>query len=241
MQIAHDNMLFRVSLVTACLLLSFCSVFAQDNNRLVGRSPKRSLSLTAGSYWLDIGDLNNELEKNGYVKLPDRVFSIGTIGFDRLNESLWYAAEGNILLGKETNYNGFRSSLLSGYAMAEIGYFADYKEVNFYPFLGVGGGWNRLKITDSMSYSFDELLATPFKEVNTKNSFLILGLGIGLEHGFFSNRNGQVDGLIIGLRGGYNFTPLVSDWKIDGNTLKGGPDTGIAGYYIRMTIGYGKY
>jgi hypothetical protein len=49
---------------------------------------------------------------------------------------------------------------------------------------------------------------------------------------------GGAGGFLVGFQAGYLFAPGSTDWRLDDiNGVAGGPDLGVQGFYIRVSLG----
>ena len=68
----------------------------------------------------------------------------------------------------------------------------------------------------------------------------LLDLSVGADDRFTRRRNdeGDAGGFLVGLQAGYLLAPGSSSWTLDDiNGVAGGPDLGIQGLYIRLSLG----
>ena len=97
-----------------------------------------------------------------------------------------------------------------------------------------------VKIIEKGTPSFDEVLDNPKRSAELSIGGFLLNLALGTDYLLKLGEDEKGGGgLVFGLRIGYTFAPIKSDWEMDGMDISGGPDLGITGPYIRLTIGGG--
>ena len=224
-----------------CILLAASTTAAKTANA-EDSSKKRGLAFSFGTYVSNISEMNSELGANGIAETPEWFYSIGLISKRSIKENIFLELDGNVLIGKEAGNSLYKSSLLGSKVVAGMSYLRQGNSIDCFPTIGVGVGFTRLHIADNSSseYSFDEALSNPEKELSALNSSLLIDIGFSMEYKIKRSQN-KGKGFRIGAKIGYQFAPLVSEWNMGENELAGGPDVGINGYYLKMTIGKGKY
>ena len=98
------------------------------------------------------------------------------------------------------------------------------------------GGGAQLDIQSRATVSFDELLDNPGRTASVSNMALMFGPQLGAH--VFLPRGPIARGMILGIRAGYLFSTLESDWgEIDGESVNGGPEMDFSGAHITVFIG----
>ena len=139
------------------------------------------------------------------------------------------------------NSQPFKSSLTGGYGLFHIGYIIYSKKCfNIYPLLGIGGGGVTLKIAEDSSPSFDQVLNDPKRNVELIYGGMILNLSVGVDYFIKMEETDEgFGGFLLGLQAGYLLAPFTHDWKMDEHDISGGPDVGLNGFFVRITLGGG--
>jgi hypothetical protein len=234
--------LVRLALLLALgLLLDPAGAEGQRPRR--GRPPMQGGAgfFTVGAQWLDLDGLNQQLVAAGYPAFGEDVLALGGSGHG-FHQRLLLGGSGQALLSpSETSLDGaFRSRLSGGYGHFDLGYaIVAAPRARLYPMLGIGGGATRLEITERSSPGFDEVLRSPRRGARLTRGSFILDTSLGLDVRVTARRreNG-VGGFAIGVRGGYTFTPLQTEWHLDESSdVAGGPDAGLQGPYVRLMLG----
>ena len=189
---------------------------------------------------LDIKNLNTALENKGYSKLSDNFLSFGGGGHGIINRFI-IGGEGHGLIGEEANSENYKSSLSVGYGFFDFGYIVySIGGLNVYPLLGIGGGGITLKISEKVPPSFDAILDNPKRGVEISTGGLLLNIAVGADYLLnLGDRKWGNGGLVFGLRIGYTYSPIKSDWQFEEGSISDGPETGITGPYLRLMIGGG--
>jgi len=203
--------------------------------------------LMIGGNQLDMDDLNSRLKDNGFTRFSDNYLSLGGGGHAIVNDRIVIGGEGHALLGRtksstvrDTDYG---SKFSAGYGFFDLGYvLLRSGGLDAYPVLGIGGGGVSMNIVESEVGSFDSLLENPSRGSKLSTWDFMINLGFGIDYLLLLGGNEEGEGgLVLGLRGGYLYSPFEADWKFEGETLPGGPDLGINGPYIRLLIGGGGW
>jgi hypothetical protein len=219
------------------------SVLAMDNESTVGHQIGKGYFFI-GSGTMKIDKLNTRLSGKGYPKFSDSFLTLGGGGHGVVNRFI-IGGEGMAFMteDREAVVSGktYKNSLTGGCGFFDIGYSAySHKGLSIYPILGIGGGGYSLNITDRSSPKFDEILDTPGRSSHLSSASFLLSLSLGADYMLnFEKRPERKGGLIFGLRVGYIFAPVTSNWNIDNIEVFGGPKTGIEGLFLHFMIGGG--
>ena len=198
-------------------------------------------SMFGGSI-IDIRSLNSRLENKGYSKFSDNLLTLGGGGYGIFKRVI-ICVEGHGLFGRGKTNGSHKNSLSIGYGFLNLGYLFYLTDcLNVYPLIGFGGGGIHLNIVERGNLSFDEVLDNPNRNAKLTTGVFLLNVAIGTDYLLMrkerKDKNGKV-GLVLGLRVGYTFSPVKSDWEMKGVNISDGPEIGITGPYIRFMIGSG--
>lgn len=237
------KMILFMSLVAAltlgCLAVSFSPA---DGSSSKGEG--RGYFMIGGN-WLDMDELNSRLKDNGYAEFTDSFLSLGGGGHGIVRERIVIGGEGHALLGRTENSTigdvDYGTKFSAGYGFFDVGVVAiRARGLDVYPLLGLGGGGVSLDITQSEIGSFDDILENPNRRAKLSTWGFLINLGLGIDYLAVLGENEEGEGgIVIGLRSGYIFSPFDGDWSFKDEILPGGPDLGLTGAYIRLTIGGG--
>ena len=193
-----------------------------------------------GASSLDIDDMNERLGEKGYTEFSDSFASFGGGGFVKVSDRVMLGLEGQMFAGGvETSVIGsdnYSSRIIGGYGFFNTGYLIHSDDhLDIYPLVGIGFGAMQIKIGQT---SFDKVLDT-HQNVQYLNSYsFLLNAAIGADYKIkLSDNESQKKYFVIGLRGGYAFSPFDSDWYQDEFKLTGGPNGGVNGPYVCLTLG----
>lgn len=218
-------------------------VNAQDTDSSDRQESRRVRSGGAGFFsiganFADIGPLNRRLDAAGYPTFSSEMVSVGGGGYGITKSGLMIGGEGHGLVTGDAGFQGRTVSVSAGYGLFTLGY-AAYSEHNFRlsPQVGLGGAGLALDIESSGAENFNDVLENPNRSATVGTASMVVSLGAGAEYHF--RRAGEKGGFLIGLRAGYLFSALTSDWKLDESSLGNGPDATISGPFIRLVIGGG--
>jgi hypothetical protein len=205
----------------------------------------------AGYMELDLDDLNGALVGAGYPALDNSFWTLGGGGYGMKGRFL-LGGEGHGLIGSdETTADGARQlGIGGGYGLFRIGYLAySIEGLEVLPMIGVGGGGMSLSIIERSAPTFDDILLDPLRSARVSTGMFLLDASLMLSYRVPTGEDeedGDDDeesggGLLVGLQGGYTFAPGEPSWRLDGlNSVAGGPELKIEGFYIRLSIGGGR-
>ncbi len=192
-----------------------------------------------GAEYMDLDELNTVLAQHNYPQFDDYFLTLGGGGLAVRNNFV-LGGEGHALLQSAKTQAGeqFRTSVMGGYGMFDAGYQVVHtRHVAIYPLLGIGGGGITLSIRQRATLDFNDVLVDPGRGVQLTNGELLVGGALGADWLISSGNRG---GFMLGLRAGYNYAPLEADWRFGENNVAGGPQSGLTGAYVRVSIGGGR-
>jgi len=209
----------------------------------------------AGLMVLDTDELNAALLPAGYPALDDSFLTLGGGGFGMSGRFL-IGGEGHAVIGgTETTPDGtFQLGLGGGYGLFRLGYLAySIAGVDVYPMIGLGGGGVSLSLIERSAPTFGDVLLDPARSAHLSAGAFLVDASVAVfyrpefattdgdgDRGRGRDRDDDEDrgGLLLGLQGGYTFSPADTSWRLDGiNTVAGGPDMNLQGFYVRLSIG----
>ncbi len=213
---------------------------AQDEDLRSGRSGRGFFQ--AGFLRLDVDDINSALAGSGFPTLDRSTVTLGGGG---------YATRGRFVIGGEGHGllsdaqpaadGSIQVGLDGGFGLFKVGYLA-YSEsgLDVYPMVGIGGGGVSVSIVERSAPTFQDVLADPARSSRLSTGMFLLDLSVAADYRFTRRRSedGGSGGLLVGLQAGYVFAPGSTNWTLDEiNGVAGGPDLGVQGLYIRLSLG----
>jgi hypothetical protein len=200
-----------------------------------------------GYMQLDLAELNATLTAAGYPALGEGFGTLGGGGFGMKGRFL-LGGEGHALIGSdETTADGATQLELGGaYGLFRVGYLAYTLEgLDIYPMIGIGGGGMSLSLIDRSAPTFGEVLADPLRSSKLSIGSFLLDASVAAHYRFAVEEatpepaeEDDPGGVLVGVQAGYTFAPGSSSWNLDViNTVAGGPDLAMEGFYVRITIG----
>jgi len=240
----------RIISCALCLTLAAGPALAQEHSRPSERGFAGFLSL--GVEGTDWGALDDELARTGFAALEAQRFTIGGGGYVLLSRVLIggevYGSIGNPSASaseREVRPIGGGGFLTLGYAVV------DRPRARAYPLLGLGGVGVVLDLQDPLGVGigpnvndpqFVDVMVNPGRrsQVTAGGLALLFGAGaevlVGMRHNPARHREA---GLLLGVRGGWVYTPVRSDWMLYNQRITGGPDVVGGGWFVRFTVGAG--
>lgn len=214
-----------------------------EKSPAVHRWARRSLSsvyLQGGVSHLDMDAVNGRLERNGYTPLENPAVPIG-FGFKHHYGRLIAGFDWNFLLNQNPDApdSNIRMDLRNWYW--QLNYGADLlkqERFSIYPLLGVGLGHTNIWITEESGTSFDGALASPARSIQMSQTSLVLSATLGIDYRIKMRESARkTDYITVGLRGGYLYSPFAGEWRTHAAQIQNGPDRGINGAILQLTLG----
>ena len=183
---------------------------------------------------LDIATLNNALLSKGYSTFTDKLISFGAGGYG-IEKNIIIGGEGFALNGETKSQGSYKLSLTGGAGFFNLGYvLLSNNKYILYPLLGIGGGGIVLQIADQNPTTVDNILSNPKRSSEITCGALLIKVSVGLDFILSSKKPNFSPGLKLG----YIFAPIKSEWT-DGNTTLGKePEIGFSGFFFNFTIGF---
>lgn len=224
---------------------SITSVAAQAR---AGDPPMRGNrgTLTLGIQQLDLGEMNDRLEQAGYERFGGRFYRIGYSDY-RVRDALliggeidfMFPTELRVARGQTDNAHSWASTgmLNLGYALRAS------QEMMIYPLVGVGAGMLGLHVSSRADANFDDMIADPGRTTNMSEWSWLYNAGIAVDRLVVLRRTARADdALILGARLLYTGTISTSGWRYARTPyaqprVEGGPETGIRGIAVALSIG----
>jgi hypothetical protein len=193
-----------------------------------------------GVHWLDVSELNDELQSGGLATFDSAVFTYGGSGHGFIGDRIIIGGEGHGF-SQESSNSTYVQRLSGGYGFFNAGYVLfDRWNLRLYPMAGIGGGAVTLRISEIASLTFDDIIANPAREVQVSTGGFLAQIGGGLDYFLVLNETDEErSGLVLGARVGYTFPFSKADWSMGTQNIIGGPDLGIEGLYVRFMVGGG--
>ncbi|MGE5507214.1 MAG: hypothetical protein ACM3RP_01815 [Chitinophagales bacterium] len=84
------------------------------------------------------------------------------------------------------------------------------------------------------------MIGTPGQEMTIQQAHLLLDLGFGADKLIKLGETPEGEGhFVIGLRAGYTWSPVSSEWRMGESIVPNGPTVGFTVPYVRLVIGAG--
>lgn len=233
----------RITVMAAALTLVLTAGAAEAQVTGDPPPPESQGYMLIGGMSLDMDGLNRSLGAQGFGDLEGETLSIGAGGHVLFGR--WVlGAEGFGLFPREAEAAGgdWIARVSGGGGVVNTGYAVlRTRQTSVYPMLGLGAGALTLELSESGTPTFDQVLADPRRGSTLNRVLMIVQPAVGLDHFVPAGEvDGMLAGVLLGVRIGYTFTPLTSDWYLDTARLAGSPEQGMEGAFIRIVIGGGS-
>lgn len=219
----------KKAILLGCLLTALVTpFFAQptDSIDLNNEMPQRRgfLDVAGGArfHFFDFDRMNHTLEQAGFPDAEPVVYG-GFVAFRRQAPNSRWATESSMEFlwsGSEPSRVNNSAVLYRDYSInLRLMYDISHEErlTKLFPFVGVGFALQHLRTYENLpgGGSFVLAIANEVRKNKFSSTAIPLEAGFSLEQGFKT----RVYDIYIGLRGGYMFRALPSDWALDGDIL----------------------
>ena len=223
--------------LAAALLLAGTSpgIHAQEGETRAGHG-----YFLAGFHQLDLDELNQRLRGRGIPAFEDAFVTLGGGGHAEIGRLL-LGGEGHALLEQSETSGAYQRKLAGGLGFFDVGFvLARPERLRAYTLLGLGAGGINLKTYERQLPSFDEVLDEPRRASDVASGGVLAQLSLGADVLLRVRETPRgTGGLTLGARVGYVFAPWVSEWQLNGAEAPGGPEVGLGGPYLRISLGGG--
>ena len=220
---------------------------AEESDEETSRVPSFFKPFVGNLYFLggvgfhDTGPINSRLDAAGFSEVGDPALSLG-FGGDVSIGRLILGTEWHWLqnVGTESSRDAFRADMKTNLWLARIGVdLAKWRGLRVYPLFGIGVGSTTIRISQEQGASFDDVLATPNREVRMTQTGLLLDASLGIDYRFtVRDTEEKTRFFTLGVRGGYLFAPYSRGWETAAAEISGGPDLMTSGPTVQLMIGF---
>ncbi|PIQ24051.1 hypothetical protein COW36_05900 [bacterium (Candidatus Blackallbacteria) CG17_big_fil_post_rev_8_21_14_2_50_48_46] len=206
-----------------------------------------SIYMLGGWQRPDLNAINQKLNDQGFQAFAQDQFSVGG-GLQLSFANLLTEFQGWVNISLPALNSDYITWQYAGAGLFNLGYiFHPTRDLRIYPVLGVGMGTLDLHFTQrNQIQDFDSFLKNPGRQGQISAIALVLNAGLGLDYRL---RVFDDWGFRVGLRGGWLWTPVPGNfWQAtdlfrndqSNNTIAvpGGPNVGLTGPYLHMTLGF---
>ena len=204
------------------------------------RKSMGSLYLLGGVAYMDMDALNGRLARAGYDTVESPTMPMG-FGFNHRFRRLIAGVDWHFLKHAmpQTPDENMRMDMRTWYWQLNYGYdIVQLKSLSVYALAGIGLGHASIWISDERGESFNGILNAPARSIfMSQTSFLVsatAGADYRIETGTSDRRTTY---FTIGVRGGYVFSPFAGAWRTHAAEIKDGPERGLNGPVVLLTLG----
>jgi len=184
----------------------------------------------------DFKNLNASFKSNGLPEINENIVSFSGGGLAYIDRLIIGGNGASFKLSAKDN-GTYKSNVSGGVGFFNIGYLL-YNKPKFmiYPLLGIGGSSMKIEIYENSKTDFAQLITNPKKGTVIENEQFLLDLGV--QSNLFLTKHKMFG---IGIKVGYQFTPLESDWFDANGTLTNSPATNADGIYTQLQFCFGGF
>lgn len=215
----------------------------KDCKNCTDRTIDGHLLMGLGYSHYGLSGLNTAMQAKGYSPFSEHSFAIGG-NLELIFSHFITEFETNFAFTTPSLNADFISSLSEGNFLLNFGYeFKPIPRLRIYPLVGIGIGFLDLDFKRRARLpSFDEFLSNPGRQGHISDVFFTLNAALGLDW--------ATDFCLIGVRGGYLWTPASNWWQLQEATnggnddstrsipVAGGPDISLSGPYVKVMLGF---
>ncbi len=198
---------------------------------------------SVGLRQFDLSKMNSILQANRYSALPESYLTLGGGGF-ALARKWILGGEGVGIVERESGSQTATGKFMGGYGFFDLGRIV-WKSPRAFAALmaGFGGGGLQLKIA-SKNYpaNFSDALVGPFHSTQLSKGGFLVKLGFMGQFIVHRKRRGRCfNGMVVGVGAGYVLPLYESQWTVEEHKIGSVPESGMAGPYVRISIGGGGF
>lgn len=220
----------RILFFISFSLIIVNSLFSADHEKLSGGGG----GMQFGIAYTPINIINNYLTNYNLKPLSGNMFSFGGNGHGIIRN---FVIGGGMYRYNSLNTSKNNTSIISSsiqYGVLNIGYILfNSPNVIGYPVLGTGYYTYTLNNTQKTDLDFIMAIQNPDKEVNLKNSNMIIDFGWIFEYFPILKNKENKGGPCIGFKIGGFISPGTGNWDFGGGNILNAPKMRISGIYIR--------
>lgn len=217
------------------LIIAFTLMFAQAKSQSEGTY--------GGSGYLgfrlmkqNFSNLNAAFASNNLPQISENILAFGGGGHGYINKLIIGGEVFSYELADKNN-GTYTTQVRGDYGFFNLGYLLyNKKNIMLAPMLGIGSHTMVIDINDNTIENFNQLLSNPKKGTRLKNEQFLFDLGLKAdlyltERKFF----------YIGLKAGYMFAPIESEWTDVNKISIDGPSLNADGAYAQLYFTFGGF
>lgn len=219
------------------LIIVFTLMFAQ------AKSQNTSTGTYGGSGYFgfrlmkqNFSTLNAAFASNNLPQISENVLAFSAGGHGYINK-LIIGGEGMSYELADKNNGTYTTQVRGDYGFVNVGYLVyNKKNLMLAPMLGFGSHTMIIDINDNTIENFNQLLSNPKKGTRLKNDQFLLDFGVKADL-FLTERKF----FAIGLKAGYMFAPVESEWTDVNKISIDGPSLNADGAYAQLHFTFGGF
>lgn len=198
--------------------------------------------LILGARNMNLTNLNHYLTGSGHPAVQNSTFTLGLGGHVVHNKTVVGIEIVRTRENPDTGSGAFNTSARAAHTALNIGRLIfSNKGTMAYPYIGIGAGTLTMRITENNIDSFEDITDYQKGSQAKRNNVLVnIGFATDYFYKYREKKKGQ-NNLFIGIRVGWLVSPFRSKWRVNNIAVDDGPNSGITGPYIRITVGLGGW
>lgn len=223
--------LFTLALLTTVAAHAADAQKKSPADTVTPRFTTGSTQMVAGYVKFDFADLDARMAAAGLPRAASGAATLG-IGTDVRSGPYMVGIGFQSLISQDHSDDSYRTRLAGLYTLVDFGFaLANTKGWSVYPIVGLGASSITVNVRERGSFTFDEGLQRPTREVGMSGLGALAHGGILIERRLQRGESEFALGLRAGMTRGFG----SQAWTSDANKVDGGP-SGLRGYYARLVF-----
>jgi hypothetical protein len=208
----------------------------QDDSLLRELKATRQYSfIGTGFYEANLKELNSKLDSSGISGFEPAGFSLAFGGHLEIRKLILEGGGSGLIWGENID-NGLRTSLYAANINGHLGVnlLPEDMIITLSPYAGLGLGMNGLRICNDKK-TLNQAIENSDPNVTIWQGSFLTQIGVAIDVVVASPDKQK--GYVVGIRGGYQFAPLLTSWYSDDTPITDVPDIKQSGVFVKLILG----
>lgn len=217
-----------------CISLRHCPCHA--DRQLHKLKPTRQYHFIGiGFHEVSLEELNRKLDSSGISGFEPAAFNLSFGGHVEIRKLVLEGEFSGLAWGENID-NNLRTSLYATNIKGHLGVnlLPEDLMITLSPYAGLGLGMNGLRICNDKK-SLSEAIGNSDPNVIIWQGTFLTQIGVAAD--FVVQSPDKRKGFVVGIRGGYQFAPLLTSWYSDDTPITDVPDIKQSGVFVKLILG----
>jgi len=222
----------RVDSENICLVHNPC----RDDSLLRELKPTRQYRFIGiGFYEANLKELNSKLNSSGISGFESAGFSLSFGGHLEVRKLILEGEFSGLIWGENID-NRLRTLLYATNLKGHIGVnlLPEDMMITLSPYAGLGLGMNGLRICNDKK-TLNQAIENSDPNVTLWQGSFLTQIGVAVD--LVLPSPDKQKGFVVGIRGGYQFAPLLTSWYSDDTQITDVPDMKQSGVFVKLILG----